>query len=502
MTWNRCQLKKEVRPLLLPWIGAVAAGSLIALRPLVEGEGLETLLTGIVAYGFFGGLALIAAMGFGQELHDRTLSLLLTQPRGRPSVWSQKILIIAVAVATATLVEIGLLTGISNWYSGNELWDALRASFSPADLFMAGCFLVATICSSAYWTLVARSIIGGLVFAVAAQFLSAVGVWLIWAKLSGYDRPFEEPPTFVVLAATTLAYSGILLWLGWRKFTRLELRSSGLGEQSFALSAADRRRVWTRILVCGSTHRILNFVRKELRLLKPIVQLAGVFVLCWIGLVALQWLRREQNISYLFEVITCLYAPVTCLLVGCISLGEEKALGMTTSQLALPFSPWLQWLLKLAVCVVTAVILGLALPVLLFLTTGGRALHESGLINDGGIWAVVCISGLMLLLGYWAITLAPNTLQAALMAIAAGITLPALAGLGIYCGILAVGAGLRGDQVALIWRDTAISAAILLLGQSLFQFRATTSAGSKIFTYSCALAGLVLGMSFLVTCFG
>jgi hypothetical protein len=206
--------------------------------------------------------------------------------------------------------------------------------------------------------------------------------------------------------------------------------------------------------------------------------------------------------------MTCLYAPVSSLLAGCISLGEEKALGLTASQFALPFSRWLQWLLKLAVCAGTAVLISLGLPVVLFLVTGGRALHESGLMNpnDNGIWALACISGLMFLLSYWAITLAANTLRAALVAIVGSIGLPAIAVLGIYCGTLAVSTGAwvgpRDHEIGLIWRDTAVSGAVLMLAQSLARFRANEEGRDKLFFYSFTLGALVLFTAFWATCFG
>src|SRR5437899_1871051 len=99
--FKNVQLAKEVKPLLWPWIGAVAAGALIAVKPLVDGAGMETLLTGIIGYGFLGGLALMATLSFGHELQDRTLPLLLTQPASRSWLWNQKMLIITGAVFAA-----------------------------------------------------------------------------------------------------------------------------------------------------------------------------------------------------------------------------------------------------------------------------------------------------------------------------------------------------------------------------------------------------------------
>jgi hypothetical protein len=504
MTSRNPQLTKELRPLLLPWIGAVAAGSLIGLKPLLMGDAIEYMFTGFVTYGFFGGVALVATLGIGQELQERTLPLLLTQPLSRSRIWSQKMLLITVAVTAAVLAEVALLAGMSNWYNGEELWEEVRSTFDNETLFMAACFLVVTVCSCGYWTLVAGSIVGGLVFTVASEFLSTVVVALGWAKLRGDDRPFLDSSTFFVLAATALIYSGTSLWLGYRKFARLELRARDLGEGTRASVASGRKLPWTELLVCRPRGAVLNLVRKELHLHKPVLQLSAAFVLCWIAAVLFQLLRPRQNITFLFDVMTCLYAPLTSLLAGCISLGEEKAMGLTVSQLTLPFSARVQWLVKLAVCATIAAVLSLGVPVALFLITGGRVLHNSGLMNpnDNGILAVGCIAAFIFLLGYWAITLAATTLRAALIAIAGLIALPALAVQGIYWGSLVLGSGHGGDDPrGHVWA-TAGCAAIVMLGQSLLRFCGTEQKREKLFFYFFILGAVVLFAAFWLTCFG
>jgi hypothetical protein len=194
--------------------------------------------------------------------------------------------------------------------------------------------------------------------------------------------------------------------------------------------------------------------------------------------------------------------------VGCISLGEEKAFGLTASQLVLPFAPWRQWLIKLAVCAATVAVLSLAVPILLFFVSSPFVnLSEGGLMNraDKGIMSLACGSALMFMLGFWAISLTANTVRAVLLAVAGVIVLPSLAGLGMYWGSLCVGAtpgGSQGNQVGLILRDTAVGATVLVLAQSLLRFRRSEERESKIFLYSFTLAAITLFMSFWATCFG
>jgi ABC-type transport system involved in multi-copper enzyme maturation permease subunit len=169
LTLNHPQLVKELRPLVLPWIGAVATGSLLAIRPLVQGEGLDGLFMGIAVYGFFGGLAFLTALSFGSEFHERTLPLLLSQPQTRFHLWNQKMLIAAVAVLAGVTAEIALLKGFSSWYPGNEVGEAINAALPTEDMLLAGFFLLVTVCSCSYWTLVAGSILGGMVFTVVIE---------------------------------------------------------------------------------------------------------------------------------------------------------------------------------------------------------------------------------------------------------------------------------------------------------------------------------------------
>ena len=506
-TQARMQLVKEFRPILLPWIGAVLAGSMIALKPLVDGVGFETLLILVVSYGFLGGLALVATLVFGQEVHDRTLPLLLVQPVSRSRIWRQKMLVATAAVIAGVGAEVGLVAGISTWSPSSGVLEAVQSSFGGEQLFLSVVFLVATVCSSGFWTLEAGSIVGGVVFAAASQLVTALALVPVWERIRSYDDPFQDPLNFVVIGAMGLIYSGVFLWLGWRKFVRLELRDARSGACGTSSSLA-RSSPARALLASRPKSPVLNLVRKEVWLQKPIAQLAGAFVVFWCGVVVLQCLRPSQDITYLFDVVTCLFAPVSALLAGCISLGEERGLNLSLSQMALPFSARAQWLLKLLVSLGTAAVLSLGLPILLFGMTGRILdLHRSGIMNptDEGIVALGIVSALMFLLGFWASTLSGNTVRAALVAIVGIIVLPALALLGIYWGILflkAEGFGPQDEWIkAALW-TTAAGALILMLSQSLIQFRRWQGGKSQLFSYSLLLAGVVLFIAIGVASLG
>jgi hypothetical protein len=256
----------------------------------------------------------------------------------------------------------------------------------------------------------------------------------------------------------------------------------------------------------------LNLVRKEIHLQKPIGQMAVAFAACWSGIVLLQLLWPSQKIVYLFDILTCLYAPIISLLAACVPLGEEKQLGVTASQLTLPFSAMGQWLLKLVVGATTAAVLSLGLPLLLFGITGlFLDLSSSDLMNlEGkGLEVLTCFSGVGFLLGYWAISLMPGTIQAALVAVVGLIVLGICIFLGTWYGSnsarlgfwtfvmchFQLPPGFLSSQVenmrTLLFWSTPAPVIFLLLGQSFAQFRRAHAPTRKLMQYSVTLAALV-----------
>jgi hypothetical protein len=297
----------------------------------------------------------------------------------------------------------------------------------------------------------------------------------------------------------------LFLYLGWRRFTRMEVKAGGNRPGAPDSPAGLWGGAWSAVLGSRPTGRVGNLARKELRLQKPVYQLAAVYTVCWLGTAALQMLRPNHDITYLFDVLTWLYMAVVSLLSGCVSLGEEKALGLAAAQLALPFSPRLQWLIKLTVCLASAALLSLALPFLLFIATRGL-LH----LNPGS-WgqpdakvALACVSGVIFLLGFWAISLTANTVRAALLAICGVFALPALAVLGVHLGTLLGGVpfGPRNDIIPFALETTTAAAVLLVLLQSLAQFQRPEARGSRVVFCSFVVAGVVLGVSFAATYFG
>ena len=516
------RLIKEFRQLLLP--SGVAAGaacmmSLFALQAGPSEAGAAPFFYNLSSFAFFGGIAVAAGMAFGAEFQQRTLSLLISQPVERSRIWNEKMLALLLAVTA---------TGLVFWLSQKVValmlihWAILFAGqpillASRQDLLLSGTCIVATVCSAGFWTLLARSTIGGIVFSIASQFFLAVGAIIALERILGPYEPFKDRILTGVIVAAGIIYSTIFLWFGRRKFARLELRDVSFGEGGFGSGPLAGTRWWSAWLRCRPKGALLNLIRKELMLQKPVFLVAAILTLCWFLTLTLLLLEpsRKEIFEAILNVLTVVYVAVLPVLAGCISLGEEKTLGLTAWHLTLPISARRQWLLKLAVSTNVAISVGLALPFLLAWMTAAKANIELFYFSHGNDWPMLLtLWGLMFVMNFWAVTLLANTLRAALASV---ISLAALC----LCGALAAWcASLSGSlETGLLVLLTAyfqlpldffsafkvenqgillVTAVVVVttLAQSLAQFRRAQSSRRIIWKYSAILAAVVFLLMF------
>src|SRR5215475_8498183 len=195
-------LLKEARSLFWPWFAVTLAGAVSGLPPTTSwswpGEGWLGLA---YSAGFWIGMPLLAARSLGSEFQHRTLPLLLAQPVDRMKIWNTKWSVLSVSVLSSAAVY-GL---------GRRplLWPEQIPTVAIA-------WIIISVCSGIFWTLVAKSTIGGLVLNLC-QFLIIIGGtslgWLLTSTLSsGTNR---TAAFFYVFGA--LAYGLVMLWLGRRK---------------------------------------------------------------------------------------------------------------------------------------------------------------------------------------------------------------------------------------------------------------------------------------------
>ena len=513
------RLAKEFRQLLLPLCVAAGAACTMQMFAMLGGPweaGPSSFFYNLSTFAFFGGIGVAAGMAFGAEFQQRTLGLLVSQPVSRSRIWKEKMLVLLFAVTAA-----GLILWLSEKFAYLIAihWPTSFAGLrSISGDLVSGICVVAMVCSAGFWTLFARSTIGGIVFSVASVFFVALGVLFALNKLYGPEVPIEGPIVTGSIVGAGILYSTIFLWLGWRKFARLEIRDVSFGDSGFESGPLAGTRRWAAWLRCRPAGMTLNLIRKELRLQKPLFLVAAILSLCWLVTLLLLLLdpARMKTFETILNLLTAIYVVVLPLLAGCISLGEEKALGLTAWHLTLPVSTRRQWLLKLAVSMSVAILLGFALPWLLaWLSAVKTKVGLSYLMNENNDGWLMFLAAweLTFLMSFWAVTMLTNTLRAAL---------GSMIGLALlcFCGAL----GLRFEelvgplQTELLRLPAAyfhlppdfffvlaikcivplmlVTVVVAILAQSLAQFRRVQTPVKIIWKYSVILAVVVFLMAF------
>ena len=521
------RITKEFRALLLPW-GIVAFGAgLLPLEALAHGPSLpQQLLRMGCAFATFvicAGLALLTALPFGAEFQQRTLPLLLAQPLNRSRLWNEKLLALLLSLFTA-----GLVAGLS-WLllyavtagsvTPRALWPDLVTS--PSALLLPGMLLLATICSTGFWSMLTRSTLGGVGFSVMSQFFTAGITAFVLHKIYGDGLFLGNRVVEWVIVIVGLVYSATFLFLGWRKFAHLEVRDSVFGEGIQLSPTAGPLPWWSSWLICRPQGGVLNLVRKELRLQKPVLLVAIGICVAWVVAMGFNRLWPEQRYDHIIQAILCFYAPLQLVLAGCVSLGDEKSLGVASWQLTLPVSTRRLWFMKLSVASISGMAFGFILPCLLFwLSSSVDPTTHVRMGNPGEDWSIVpLLAWLAVLVGFWTATFVSNAVRGALGALAMLAVGGAcvLGGGGVASELFPWGGLLLGlftrimthfqlppgcvinassGMVMLVISLASILLFTVLLAQSLAQFRRTQTRPGTLVKYALPLFALLAGSAF------
>lgn len=340
---------KEVRLLFWPWALIVSASLLSLLsKASYQYRGLFLMLSII---GFFGGISFLVALSFGGEFQQRTITLLLGQPVARTRIWAEKQAVLLVMLA----VTIPLF-----WFC----WP-FPGDLTSEVLGLTGVWLMITISSATFWTLIARSTLGGLVFGQAVHVILGTIVINVGLRLYGADSASKDMYPFG--AAVFLGYSGLMLWLGRWQLLRFQATGSvaggdllTVGPRMLPIAIADRLR-------CRAYAPTLNLVRKELRLLRPLWLITLLFLVCW-ACIAITFRLTPRTGAWsewrqvMPSVVIAIYACLSVVLAGCLSLGEERAAGTLSWHLTLPVSARLQWFIKLTFALISGVLCSMVIP--------------------------------------------------------------------------------------------------------------------------------------------
>ncbi len=410
------RLLEETHPLLGPWCAVALAG----VVPLVYPLDWTPLLYLI---GFFV-VPVMATLSLGNEFQHRTFSLVLSQPVGRMEIWGEKLSVTIVAIVSAVLL-FSLALRATSFRPDWRVWA------------FAGAWIVAVTASSTFWTLFTRSTVGGIALNIGVQ--SFISFTIPWAKLADQlrARGYLLPGSHIVASTVTfifLCYAGGMVWLGGRMLARFQA-TGGMGSDDLLMAGPDvlpgALAGWLR---CRPSGAVLNLIRKELRLLRPVWLISLLAAVGWACL-TLIGLLHERGYSRNFETAVAIVGVISTLLIailaGSLSVGEEGTSGTHAWQLTLPAPSLLQWFIKLAVALFAGLVGAGLLPMLI----AGKLFGSSRVFVDvhlGGRWLLVVL--LLTFAAFWCACALNSTVGAVLW------VLPALGAViltGIFGGWVA-----------------------------------------------------------------
>src|SRR5208282_722498 len=204
------RLLKEARSLFWPWCAVSVVGLLPLFRHpwdsrFVLPQFPYWVVENISSMGFFFGIPLLAALSFGNEFQHRTISLLLSQPVRRMEIWGEKLSVMIAAVVSAALV-FGL-----GWR------EALQ--HDPEFWVVGGAWVIGILASAAYWSLVARSLLGGLALNAGVHSLILIVKINLpyWFPGISHLSPAETTTAHRAGAFVLLCYACVMVWLGRRR---------------------------------------------------------------------------------------------------------------------------------------------------------------------------------------------------------------------------------------------------------------------------------------------
>ncbi len=408
MTAKSTRILKEARPLAWPWLAVALAGAL----PLIHGSKYLTLVTTV---GFWLGIPVLATLAFGSEFQNRTISLVLSQPVSRREIWREKLIVTVFAVVTASLV-FSLTLGVE-----------INHNFPHFFIFIAA-WTLAIIASAAFWTLWTRSTIGGV-----ALNLAVLGLILTWVDVATHliDSPYsveENAAAISRIALLLLSYAVLMLWLGWRRLQRFQVTGTMAGDDLVTAGPELLPRTLADLFRSRSSGAVLNLLRKEFRLLRPVWLLTVLMVVGWSSVTALQVMREREHVKFMPITaggVGIAGALLLAILAGCLSLGDERTSGRHSWHLTLPVSARVQWLVKFLTALFAGAICAGVVPLLL-LAAGKNLLGMSVLVDKPDyptlwFWGMLAITAA----AFWCSCATDGTVTAALWVV------PVLAAIGI-----------------------------------------------------------------------
>jgi len=410
---SRLRMMADARSLFWPWciVGGTGILSLFSFLRLPGGLDLEV----VAGFGFAIGMPLLATLSFGNEFQFGTLSSLLSQPVERSRIWREK---------TAVIVVVVLSAAIAYGFGADRMgWD-------KRSITVAALWLMVTVGSSAYWTLLAKSTIGG------AVFNGVQSMALVLAFVPLLNRLNAEPRLLSVIAAFAMVYTSVMFYLGRRRLLRFQAGGTGSGSNMLARDWVVTPKFLQRMLRCTASGAVLNLVRKELHLLWPLAPLTLIAFGMLIAITPMRFIADWNWIVTAGISVTFMHGALAAILAGALSLGEERTLGLHAWNMTQPISVRFQWAIKLAMAVLASAACSLAVVLMAKLLIGPDFLRQfPGIFNGGRIRLVVMMFPLLAFIAFWCATAVKGTVRAAFWCLPAAIGVLAAYGFGMSIGM-------------------------------------------------------------------
>ena len=396
-------VKKEIR-LLLPSFMLALLLALVQVITRPYDFYVATLL--------FFGLTIMALTTIGRESSLNTFSLLLAQPAERVRIWKTKLSVLAVAFLIVFAVWL-----VAFDIALHDLRVDASERLDSYNLFITICLIATATFTGGLWTTL-------LLRQVAGAFWLTL---LVPATLSGFSGAFlaqnqSNNLLIAVLCVVFAVYSvGGFLFARWLFFRAQDVGWSGgiISLPEWKLFAArPENHLSTR-----NRKPIFALVKKEFQLQQASLMGAVGLLALHIGVIVLRKYHHfakdsaGEILTAIFWMLWLVMAPV----IGSMAVAEERRLGVMEGQLCLPVSRRVQFAIKGFLTLFLGILLGGVMPMLLETIAMRFGANNPMFTPEMGLWfpfGIVAFSAWLILVSFFASTLAKSFLQAVGLAIA------------------------------------------------------------------------------------
>jgi hypothetical protein len=386
-------VKKEIRLLLPAW----ALAMLLALC-----QAMTRPYDFYIASLLFLGMTMMALSPLGRETSLNTFSTMLAQPAERLRVWQTKLVVLAVAFLIVFLVWLAAdaVAFFNSTLSDSDLQNT-------GQLFITVCLITTATFTGGLWsTLLLRQLAGAFWLTLLAP-----------ATLCGFTAAFlsESQSDNGVVAALCIILG--IYSIGGFFFARwLFFRAQDVGWTGGIIALPQLRIRSTRSVDTEPPRTrkpVFALLKKEIQLQQVALTGAAGLLVMHIGIVVLRanhHFQRDSAGEILTKIFWMLWL-VLPVIIGAMSIAEERRLGVMEGQLCLPASRRIQFAVKSFVTCFLAIFLGGVMPCLLEMSGTGSLIQSESMLG-GVLLGIIGLSVWLSLVSFFASSLARNFLQA------------------------------------------------------------------------------------------